>query len=78
LRRLCHIDRRQLLKIRAKFLRDGKWWVAWTDDVPGALTQGETLEEARENLIDAVRMMQEPVDLDSLPKTELVTQEIEV
>ena len=66
------------MKIKAKFVRDGKWWVAWTDDVPGALTQGETLEEARENLIDAVRMMREPVDLDSLPKTELVTQEIEV
>ncbi len=66
------------MKITAKFVKDGKWWVAWTDDVPGALTQGETLEEARENLIDAVRMMQEPVDLDSLPTTDLVTQEIEV
>ena len=47
------------MKITAKFARDGKWWVAWTDDVPGALTQGKTLEESRENLIDAVRMMQE-------------------
>ena len=58
------------MKITAKFIRDGKWWVAWTDDVPGALTQGATLDEARENLIDAVRMMQEPVDVDSLPKAE--------
>ena len=66
------------MKITARFLKDGKWWVAWTDDVPGALTQGETVEEARENLIDAVRMMEQPVDLDSLPKGELVTQEIEV
>jgi len=49
----------QDMKITAKFARDGKWWVAWTDDVPGALTQGKTLEESRENLIDAVRMMQE-------------------
>ena len=44
------------MKIQASFVQDGKWWVAWTDDVPGALTQGVTLEEARENLIDAVRM----------------------
>jgi len=66
------------MKITAKFIRDGKWWVAWTDEVPGALTQGETLEEARENLIDAVRMMQEPVDVDFLPTGDLVTQEIEV
>jgi hypothetical protein len=34
------------MKIKATFVQDGKWWVAWTDDVPGALTQGATLEEA--------------------------------
>ena len=51
------------LKIQASFVQDGKWWAVWTDDVPGALTQGSTLEEARENLIDAVRMMREAVDL---------------
>ncbi|MGH7380890.1 MAG: type II toxin-antitoxin system HicB family antitoxin [Candidatus Methylomirabilales bacterium] len=55
------------MKIRANFVKDGKWWVAWTDDVPGALTQGETLEKARENLVDAVRMIQEPVNLVQLP-----------
>lgn len=54
------------MKIRATFVKDGKWWVAWTDDVPGALTQGKTIEEAKENLIDAVHEMQEPVDISSL------------
>jgi hypothetical protein len=44
-------------------VKHGKWWIAWTDKVPGALTQGATLDEARENLIDAVHMIQEPVDL---------------
>ena len=52
---------------RAGYLHRGRWWVAWSDDVPGALTQGETLEEARENLKDAIRMMLEPLDLSSLP-----------
>lgn len=51
------------MRIRASFVKHGKWWIAWTEDVPGALTQGETLEEAQENLIDAIHMMQEPVDL---------------
>lgn len=46
------------MKIKATFVRDGKWWVAWTDDVPGSLTQGKTIEEAKENLIDAVHEMQ--------------------
>jgi predicted RNase H-like HicB family nuclease len=48
-----------------------------TDDVLGALTQGATLEEARENLIDAVRMIRESVDLSKLPKNKIVIEQIE-
>ena len=66
------------MKIKATFVQDGKWWVAWADEVPGALTQGATLEEAWENLIDAVHCIQEPVDLTRVPKTKVVVQEIEV
>ncbi len=66
------------MKIKATFAKDGKWWVAWTEDVPGALAQGSTLEEARENLIDAVREMRKPVDLSSLPGREVVVEELEV
>ncbi len=66
------------MKIRATFVKDGQWWVTWTDDVPGALTQGKTLEEARENLADAVHLMREPVDLSKLPKSQVVVEEIEV
>jgi predicted RNase H-like HicB family nuclease len=66
------------MKIQASFVKDGKWWVAWTDDVPGALTQGATLKEARENLADAVRMIREPVDLSRLPKSKVVIEQLEV
>ncbi len=66
------------MKIQANFVKDGKWWVAWTEDVPGALTQGKTVEEARENLIDAIHMTLEPVDLSKLPKGKVVVEEIEV
>jgi hypothetical protein len=59
------------MKIQASFVRDRKWWVTWTDDVPGALTQGASLEEARENLIDAVRLMRQPTDLSKLPKNKI-------
>ena len=48
---------------RANFLHRGKWWVAWTDDVPGAVTQGRTLASARENLKDAIALMLEPVSI---------------
>ncbi len=33
-------------KIKATFVKDGKWWVAYTDNIPGAMTQGKTIEEA--------------------------------
>lgn len=39
-----------------------------TDDVPGALTEGRTLEAARENLKGAVRLLLEPVDEARLPE----------
>ena len=66
------------MKVKATFVKDGKWWVAWTDDVPGALTQGKTIEDAKENLIDAIHEMQKTVDISSLPKREVVLEEIEV
>ena len=66
------------MKIQASFMQDGKWWEGWTDDVPGALTQGVTLEEARGNLIDAVRMIREPIDLAKLPKNKILIEQIEV
>ena len=73
-----------MAKYQAKFLHRGNWWVAWTDDVPGALTQGRTLDEARENLKDAIALMLEPADLDRLESSkpeatsELVQEVIEL
>jgi predicted RNase H-like HicB family nuclease len=56
-------------KYHATFLQRGKWWIAWSEDVPGALTQGRTLHEARENLKDAISLMLDPLDLRTLPKS---------
>lgn len=40
------------------------WIVARVIEVPGALSQGRTREEARENVIDALRLMLAPDDDD--------------
>ena len=40
------------------------WIVARVVEVPGALSQGRTREEARENVIDALRLMLKPDDDD--------------
>ncbi|MHB8231752.1 MAG: type II toxin-antitoxin system HicB family antitoxin [bacterium] len=50
--------------IKATFIKDGDWWIGYSEDVPGALTQGKTLEEAKENLIDAIQLMKKPVKTD--------------
>jgi predicted RNase H-like HicB family nuclease len=44
-------------KFTAVFEQDGDWWVGYLEELPGANTQGKTLEEARENLKDAVRLL---------------------
>ena len=41
------------------FFKDGDWWVAYAEELPGANTQGRTLDEARENLKDAIAMILE-------------------
>jgi predicted RNase H-like HicB family nuclease len=40
------------------------WIVARVLEVPGAMSQGRTRQEARENLIDALRLMLSPDDDD--------------
>jgi hypothetical protein len=34
-----------MAKYRATFLKREKWWVGWSDDVPGAVTQGKRLRK---------------------------------
>jgi predicted RNase H-like HicB family nuclease len=46
-------------RFTAIFQRDGDGWVAWVEELPGANTQGDTRDEARENLKEAVTMILE-------------------
>ena len=46
-------------KFTAVFRGDGDWWGGYVEELPGANTQGATLEEARENLKDAVALLLE-------------------
>ena len=43
--------------LTAVFEQDGEWWVGSVEALPGALSQGRTLDEARENLREAVRLI---------------------
>jgi len=38
---------------------DGGGYVAYAEELPGAISEGDTLEEARENLRDAIELLLE-------------------
>lgn len=42
------------MKVTAMFRRVPEGYAAFVEELPGADTQGETIEEARENLAEAV------------------------
>lgn len=44
-------------KFTAVFQKEGKWWIGYIEELPGANTQGRTLEEARENLREAATLI---------------------
>jgi len=41
------------------FEQDGERWIGFVEELPGANTQGSTIEEARENLKEAVALVLE-------------------
>lgn len=45
------------LKLTAVYVRVPEGYVAFVEELPGANTQGETLDEARENLREAVLLV---------------------
>jgi predicted RNase H-like HicB family nuclease len=45
------------MKLTAIFEKVGEWWLGYVEELPGANTQGETIEEARENLREAVQLI---------------------
>ncbi|MFH1737652.1 MAG: type II toxin-antitoxin system HicB family antitoxin [bacterium] len=44
-------------KFTAVFEKAEEWWIGYVEELPGANTQGRTLEEARENLQEAIQLV---------------------
>jgi predicted RNase H-like HicB family nuclease len=45
------------MNLTAVFKKVPEGYIAWVEDLPGANTQGVTLEETRENLQEAIRLV---------------------
>jgi predicted RNase H-like HicB family nuclease len=57
---VAHTQRAEVfVKLTAVFQKVPEGYIGFVEEVPGANTQGETLEEARENLAEAVEMVLE-------------------
>ena len=39
--------------------KSDKCYIGWVDEVPGALSQGKTLREVQENLVESVQLILE-------------------
>jgi predicted RNase H-like HicB family nuclease len=51
----------EALRFTIRYSDGGEGWVmAQVEQVPGAISQGHTREEARANVIDALRLMLKP------------------
>jgi len=46
-------------RFTAVYEQDGDWWIGTVEELPGANTQGATIDEARENLKEAVVLVLE-------------------
>lgn len=41
----------------AVFEQDGPWWIGYVEELPGASAMGATLDEARDNLREALELV---------------------
>lgn len=69
------------MKLTAVFLKVPEGYIGFVEELPGANTQGETLEEARTNLEEAVSLIleanRELVD-ESLQGKEVIRESISI
>jgi predicted RNase H-like HicB family nuclease len=47
---------------------DSGWWIAYCEELPEARTQGETKDEVRENLKDAIELILEEYSTEELER----------
>lgn len=65
-------------KLTAVFKKSPYGYVGYVEELPGANTQGKTLEEAEENLVEAVQLVLEAnrqMAEEELEGTEIIRQE---
>ena len=47
------------LRLQLEYWKDGKWFVGRLPQIPGVFSQGLTIQEMEENVLDAYRAMRQ-------------------
>lgn len=71
------MDSGEAMRFSAVFMKAPEGYIAFVEEVPGANTQGETLEETRENLNEAVTLVLEAnrtIAEESIGKAEVIRE----
>jgi predicted RNase H-like HicB family nuclease len=68
------LRRRDKMKCTLIYWIDDGWYIGRLKEIPGVATQGETLEELKENIEDAYKMMME--EYTDFPQANIETMEI--
>ncbi len=55
--RLAYSEAMAKQKYTGVYKKQGRWFIAWVTEMPGANTQGRTLKEARDNLNEALALL---------------------
>ena len=58
--------------------RDGKWWIAWLEEIPGVNGQGKTREKCLESLRSALKEALEMNRADALSATSTPYEEVSI
>ena len=62
-----------------EYWQDDDWFVGKLKEIPGVFSQGKTIEELKENIIDAYHMMLEEYDVeDKRASTKTIELGVEV
>jgi predicted RNase H-like HicB family nuclease len=56
---VAYIDDMPKHEYTAVYKKEGRWIVAWIEEVPGANTQARTMKEAKENLREVLMLVLE-------------------
>ena len=61
-------------KFNLEYLEDDGWFIGRLIEVPGVFSQGETLEELKDNINDSYKLMTESEPLDLVPENSTVLE----